>query len=514
MDALHGSAEKRLTNAELAAREDFKLGEASVSPSTRKVSGPGGSTDVEPRIMQVLVVLADAAGRVVTRDSLFERCWGGVYVGDDSLNRAVAAIRRLASDIAGESFEVETVRRTGYRLRVTRRAPTPGVQDQARRSRRLFVGGAVTAAAIAGGMGAWTVFRPRSNPRFEALRDRGAAALRLDDPAAAKLLEQAVAIEPHDAKAWGLLAYALGSGGDSGPQAVSAPDMQEAERAARTALTIDPNESNALLTMTFVESGMLDWLEREERYRRILAIDPGNTLTLRSLGQFLHSVGRCREALAAAERALSIEPLFPDQRLRKALRLWVLGSVAEADQVIDRAMELWPSHRLVRLGRLMIYAFTGRARAALAMVEDEETRPILLSASAASVWRASLVALDDPTASNVAAASKANLEGSKATSAVASLAILVLSALGDLDAAFQVADGFLLGRGSIIVRPRPETDVPHVNGPSWRNTYGLFTPPTKAMRLDNRFHALAQGLGLTEYWSRRGIGPDAFLFKA
>jgi len=38
------------------------------------------------------------------------------------------------------------------------------------------------------------------------------------------------------------------------------------------------------------------------------------------------------------------------------------------------------------------------------------------------------------------------------------------------------------------------------------------TPP--AMRLDPRFKALSDGLGLTDYWRRRGIGPDAFLFKA
>jgi hypothetical protein len=33
------------------------------------------------------------------------------------------------------------------------------------------------------------------------------------------------------------------------------------------------------------------------------------------------------------------------------------------------------------------------------------------------------------------------------------------------------------------------------------------------MRLDPRFKPLADGLGLTEYWRRRGLGPDAFLFK-
>jgi hypothetical protein len=228
----------------------------------------------------------------------------------------------------------------------------------------------------------------------------------------------------------------------------------------------------------------------------------------------LHSTGRCREALAVAERASAIDPLCPDHQARKAGRLWVIGRVAEADRVITRALELWPSHRIVWLIRLMIYAYTGRARAALAMLEDGKASPALFSPSAESVWRTSLTALDNPTARAVAAAREANISGSKATPAVAAQAILTLSALGELDAAFDIANGFLLGRGSVIVRPKPEKSVPTVNGPGWRNTFGLFTPPTKAMRLDQRFAPLADGLGLKEYWRRRGIGPDAFLFQA
>ena len=105
-EALRIPAGGLLTTSDLAARSDFTLGLAVVSPSTRTIAGPGGTADVEPRVMQVLVVLADAAGQVITRETLFERCWGGVYVGDDSLNRAVGAVRKLATGLAGSSFEI------------------------------------------------------------------------------------------------------------------------------------------------------------------------------------------------------------------------------------------------------------------------------------------------------------------------------------------------------------------------------------------------------------------------
>jgi DNA-binding winged helix-turn-helix (wHTH) protein/tetratricopeptide (TPR) repeat protein len=514
MDALQGSTEQRLTTADLAAREDFSLGEANVSPSTRKISGPGGSADVEPRVMQVLVVLADAVGRVVTRETLFERCWGGVYVGDDSLNRTIQAIRKLATDIASESFSVETVRRTGYRLTVTREAPVQvgeSSREGTQGSRRLFIGGA-GAAALAASTGLWWLGRRRADPRFGALMRRGEDALRLDEPAA-KYFQQAVAIEPKNARAWGLLAYALASSGE-GARVINGPTAQSAERAARTALEINAREPNALLTMTIVESATLDWFSREQEYRRLLAIDPDNTLVMRALRHVLHGAGRCKEALAIVERALAIEPLCPDHQFRKALQLWIHGRVPEADRMIDRAMELWPAHRLVRMGRLMIYAFTGRPRAALAMVEDEEKKPVFLSPAAASTWRTSLLALDTPTASTIAAARNANIEGSKATPAVAAWAIVALSALGEVDAAFEVANGFLLGHGPLVVYPKVDAKLPSVSNWAWRNTHGLWTPPTKRMRLDPRFRLLADGLGLTEFWKRRGIGPDAFLFKA
>ena len=506
--------------ADMAVRPDACFGQLTVSPARRIVKGPEGEVHVEPRVMQVFLLLLDADGRVVTRNEIFEQCWGAAMVGDDNINRAIAAIRRIADEVAPGAFEVETIPRTGYRLVWADAEPAEAPADNtdpaeatSSSRRNILIGG--TAALVAAGTAGilWTALRPRPDPRFEALMQRGKDAIRLDEPGAAKFFERAVAIEPKNAKAWGLLAYALGSGGYAGPAGVDAQQIEAAERAARTALAIDRNEPNALLAMTFVEIGMLDWFAQEERYRRILAIDPQNPLVMWNLGFLLSGVGRCREALAMVERVTSIEPMYPDAQRRKAMGLWVNGRVPEADRVIDRAMQLWPSHRLIRMARLMIYAFTGRTQAALAIVDEEEANPILLSPSAAAVWRLSLVALEDRSSADIALARTANLDGARKTPATSAYAIPILSALGELDAAFEVANGFLLGRGSVIVRPRPETKVPTVNAPGWRNTFGLFVPPAKAMRLDPRFKALAEGLGLTEYWRKRGIGPDAFLFK-
>lgn len=86
--------------ADLANRADFKLGPLQISPARRRIEGPSGASHAEPVIMQVFLLLADARGEVVTRAHLFDEVWGGVNVGDYSLNRAITMVRRMLAETA------------------------------------------------------------------------------------------------------------------------------------------------------------------------------------------------------------------------------------------------------------------------------------------------------------------------------------------------------------------------------------------------------------------------------
>ncbi len=66
--------------------------------------------------MRVLVVLAAAGPKVVSRDQLTETCWDGRIVGDDAINRCILSLRKLARSHAPELFHIETVRGVGYSL--------------------------------------------------------------------------------------------------------------------------------------------------------------------------------------------------------------------------------------------------------------------------------------------------------------------------------------------------------------------------------------------------------------
>ncbi|HEX4272920.1 MAG TPA: winged helix-turn-helix domain-containing protein [Rhizomicrobium sp.] len=104
------------TAIDLARVEDFDLGASRVSPSTREVLRGSDREMLEPRVMQVLVALFQANGRVVSRDELIFRCWEGRIVGEDAINRAIGRLRRLSEADNQASFEIETIPRVGYRL--------------------------------------------------------------------------------------------------------------------------------------------------------------------------------------------------------------------------------------------------------------------------------------------------------------------------------------------------------------------------------------------------------------
>src|SRR5215475_13783189 len=114
---------------DLAREPDFALGASRVSPSTREVLRGSEHELLEPRLMQVLVALFRANGRVVSRDELIARCWEGRIVGEDAFNRAISRLRRLSEVDREASFQLETIPRVGYRLLPAGTPPAPAEHD-------------------------------------------------------------------------------------------------------------------------------------------------------------------------------------------------------------------------------------------------------------------------------------------------------------------------------------------------------------------------------------------------
>src|SRR5580693_2624800 len=83
------------------------VGEWMVAPSRNLLMRGGDQVRVEPRVMDVLVLLAGHAGRLVSKQDLIERVWSGRYVTDDVLTVTIYALRKALGDEARRPRYVE-----------------------------------------------------------------------------------------------------------------------------------------------------------------------------------------------------------------------------------------------------------------------------------------------------------------------------------------------------------------------------------------------------------------------
>ena len=103
---------------DLATTAPFRIGALCVEPALRQVSTADTEVEtLEPRVMLVLVALARTRGTIVSRDQLIEQCWDSRIVGDDSINRVISRLRKLATAHGVDAlFSIETISKVGYRL--------------------------------------------------------------------------------------------------------------------------------------------------------------------------------------------------------------------------------------------------------------------------------------------------------------------------------------------------------------------------------------------------------------
>ncbi len=109
------------------APEPFVIGDWSVDPPTGTLSGPAGQRHLTPKLTDLLVVLAQRAGQVVTRDELLSRVWGERgAVSDEPLTRAVAELRKILGDVRADPCYIETIPKRGYRVVASVRSASQG----------------------------------------------------------------------------------------------------------------------------------------------------------------------------------------------------------------------------------------------------------------------------------------------------------------------------------------------------------------------------------------------------
>ncbi len=94
----------------------FCLGGWLVEPSLNRLSHGDATIQLELKVMDVLVCLAERAGEVVTRQEIVDRVWATEFISDNTLTHAITEIRNALGDDARNPSFIETIHRRGYRL--------------------------------------------------------------------------------------------------------------------------------------------------------------------------------------------------------------------------------------------------------------------------------------------------------------------------------------------------------------------------------------------------------------
>ncbi len=95
----------------------FEIGALRFDSLAHTVNDGSRETAIPPKVMAVLVVLAENHGRLVTRSELIDIVWdGNEYVGENALNNAIWRVRQILGESGGDDEPIKTVPKTGYQL--------------------------------------------------------------------------------------------------------------------------------------------------------------------------------------------------------------------------------------------------------------------------------------------------------------------------------------------------------------------------------------------------------------
>jgi two-component system, OmpR family, response regulator RegX3 len=101
------------------ARAVLEVGDVRVDPDRHRVFVRSQEVHLRRKEFELLVLLIENAGRVLTRDTLIDRVWGADYVGDTKT--LDVHIKRLRTHVEADSSSptiITTVRGVGYRFEI------------------------------------------------------------------------------------------------------------------------------------------------------------------------------------------------------------------------------------------------------------------------------------------------------------------------------------------------------------------------------------------------------------
>jgi TolB-like protein/DNA-binding winged helix-turn-helix (wHTH) protein/Flp pilus assembly protein TadD len=154
-------------------------------------------------------------------------------------------------------------------------------------------------------------------------------------------------------------------------------DFDKALADARQAITLAPELAEGHLALAyFLQDGALDFARASVELQRAVALAPGNALAIGSYGRFAVLTGHPDAGIAAARRAVSLDPLNSESHYRLAETLYFARRYADSVAAFSDVLVLDPKDTDSPGGRGLAYYGLGdfqKARASCEARPDNET---------------------------------------------------------------------------------------------------------------------------------------------
>ena len=98
--------------------EKFSFGLIIVDPKCSAIYLNGTERRLEPKLITLLSLLAAQGRNVISRQEITQVIWANVVVGEESITRAIFALRNALGDDAKQPKYIETIPKKGYRFLV------------------------------------------------------------------------------------------------------------------------------------------------------------------------------------------------------------------------------------------------------------------------------------------------------------------------------------------------------------------------------------------------------------
>ena len=425
----------------MAGTDVFHFGEFTLEAAERRLTLGRNVVRLSPKAHDVLVLLLQHAGRLVTKDELLSHVWPDTTVEEGILTVHISALRKAFRDDKRSTGYIETVSRSGYRF------IAPVTREQSDRE-TLPLHAQPRPVEIYELVGRGRV-RVLSGSYFE-----------LADAVAS--FRAAIELDPSYAAAHAGLALTRCLQGCL--RAIPYQEaFAEAKSSALRALAMDNECADAQMALgTVLFVGEWDWTAAERSLRRALEIDPSHTEALLAYGGLMDALGRLDDGLRFREQALARNPESWLVFAEIATSCWNQRRYDDALRWANRVLEIDPRHLFASEFRAAVHLkqgnieqflaenvrraeMVGASKAALEHVTRtiDEMREAYASAGPAGLARAMLarIAPDDG-------------------GAIALQRAVLYGAAGELDAAFMHLDRALDARdpGLVYLAVAPQWD--------------------------------------------------------